>query len=401
MQTCHALAARGHAVTLSVRADTTQPPRDPFRFYGLPPVPALTIARRDVAGPEPVRRMQYLGRAVLDASLLIAPDLVLTRDLGAASLLLTLPRGGRPAVVYESHGYAPAVRRPTRTPASPAPQRQVRPNRRVSKGGSGASGARADGYATITAALASELADRFGPRDVAVVPDGVALDAARTPPPRVSGAAPTVVYAGHLYPWKGVETLLDALHLLPGVQATVIGGHPGEPDLKRLQDRAAQLGVGDRVRFTGLVEPPRVASLLGEADVLVLPNVQTTISAAYTSPLKLFEYMAAGRPIVASDLPALREVVDDEQRGPGASRAGPTRWQPASPACSTTAASDTAWPPARDCWSRSTAGRSGRRDWNGVMDSSDDAASRVGPRLRESRNLNPELRTVGTSRTAN
>lgn len=121
-----------------------------------------------------------------------------------------------------------------------------------------------------------------------------------------------MVYAGHLYPWKGVGTLLDALPLLPGVQATVVGGHPKEPDLERLQDRAAQLGVGDRVRFTGLVEPPCVAALLGEADVLVLPNVQTTISAAYTSPLKLFEYMAAGRPIVASDLPALREVVDEE-----------------------------------------------------------------------------------------
>jgi glycosyltransferase involved in cell wall biosynthesis len=311
MQTCHALAARGHAVTLAVRGDTAQPPRDAFRFYGVPPLPALTIAARDVAGPEPMRRLRYLGRAVLDASLLIAPDVVLTRDLGAAALLLTLPRGVRPVVVYESHGYAPSeaadrhARLSGAAPASAAKRARLDAReRRVWR--------EADGYATITAALAAELADRFGPRDVAVVPDGVALDEACTPAPRVSSGASTVVYAGHLYPWKGVGTLLDALPLLPGVQATVVGGHPKEPDLERLQDRAAQLGVGDRVRFTGLVEPPCVAALLGEADVLVLPNVQTTISAAYTSPLKLFEYMAAGRPIVASDLPALREVVDEE-----------------------------------------------------------------------------------------
>jgi len=63
------------------------------------------------------------------------------------------------------------------------------------------------------------------------------------------------------------------------------------------------------VQFTGMVEPGAVAGYLATAHVLVLPNTATRISERYTSPLKLFEYLAAGRPIVASDLPALREVV--------------------------------------------------------------------------------------------
>jgi glycosyltransferase involved in cell wall biosynthesis len=65
------------------------------------------------------------------------------------------------------------------------------------------------------------------------------------------------------------------------------------------------------VTFTGLVEPARVPELLARADILVLPNPASAISTRYTSPLKLFEYMAAGRPIVSSDLPSIREILRD------------------------------------------------------------------------------------------
>jgi glycosyltransferase involved in cell wall biosynthesis len=59
------------------------------------------------------------------------------------------------------------------------------------------------------------------------------------------------------------------------------------------------------------VPPADVANHLSRADILVLPNSANAVSSRYTSPLKLFEYLAAGRPIVASDLPALREVLRD------------------------------------------------------------------------------------------
>jgi glycosyltransferase involved in cell wall biosynthesis len=122
-----------------------------------------------------------------------------------------------------------------------------------------------------------------------------------------------VAYAGHLYPWKGVNVLLEALTRLPYATGLIIGGHPGERDLARTQAEAGRLGLDARVTFTGLVDPGVVASRLADADVLVLPNTKTTLSARYTSPLKLFEYMAAGKPIVASKLASLEEVLEHGQ----------------------------------------------------------------------------------------
>ena len=240
--------------------------------------------------------------------------MLLTRDLGVASLLLDVPRGLRPPVVYESHGYAPdvaaalpdLVATATR-PSARKLQRLARREARVWRG--------ADGYVTITAALRAELEARHGARArLAVIPDGVRIDAARGVREAVEGprAEPVVAYAGHLYAWKGVDVLLEALAHVSKARGLIVGGHAKEPDLARLKALAARLGIGDRVTFTGLVEPARVARFLQEADVLGLPNPASAISTRFTSPLKLFEYMAAGRPIVASDLPSIREVLHDE-----------------------------------------------------------------------------------------
>jgi glycosyltransferase involved in cell wall biosynthesis len=171
----------------------------------------------------------------------------------------------------------------------------------------------ADGYVTITAALRDQMQARHGTRaHVAVIPDGVRIGhLLRTPVVRDS-SAPVVAYAGHLYAWKGVDVLLRALADVPHARGLIVGGHPNEPDLTRLQALAKTLAIDGRVTFTGLVEPGRVAALLQEADVLALPNPPSAISTRFTSPLKLFEYMAAGRPIVASDLPSVREVLHHE-----------------------------------------------------------------------------------------
>ena len=309
METCYALAGRGHEVRLAVRPDTHAPARDPFEYYGLAPNSRLIVERAPVSGPDLARRIGYLafaaGRSVGGGR----ADIVMTRDLAVASLLLRLP--ARPPLVYESHGYAPEVSAalPTlvSTATPPGPSKLARLARRESY-----VWRHADGYVTITNGLASALDARLGRRArLAVVPDGARL----TPPgPRAPGTlAPfTVAYAGHLYAWKGVDVLLEAIARLPEVHGLVIGGHEKEADLGRLKSLATRLGIDNRITFTGHLVPSAVPVQLQRAHVLALPNPASAISTHSTSPLKLFEYMAAGTAIVASNLPAIREVLTHE-----------------------------------------------------------------------------------------
>ena len=317
METCHALASRGHEVTLIVRPDTHAPPRDPYEFYGLPRIPTLGIEVAPITGPAAARRVGYLTFTIGRALGRARHDLILTRDLGLASLLLRLPAAVRAPLVYEAHTIAAdaAAARPQLLTggekASPAKlQRLASRDARVWRS--------AEGYVTITGGLRTELERRFGPRShVAVVPDG-AREAAGAEPcaaqPHSGERQPfTIGYAGHLYPWKGVELIVEAVAALLDTRALIIGGHGQEPDLARIKALALQLDCTSRITFTGLIPPADVAAQLREADVLVLPNPRSVISSEFTSPLKLFEYMAACRPIVASDLPALREVLRDEE----------------------------------------------------------------------------------------
>jgi glycosyltransferase involved in cell wall biosynthesis len=310
METCHALARRGHQVRLVVRPDSASPERDPWKYYGLPPVPALTIERVSVPASPSLRRAAYVAHSLRRSMGRSCADVLLTRDLTIAGLLLRLPPPMRPPAVYESHGFAPAVSedlpRMLSTASPPSPAKRSRLDARERRVWAGV-----DGYITITAALARELEGRFGSRPrLAVVPDGARLAAVDDVGLRRGAGTegPVVGYAGHLYPWKGPDVLLEAIARLPGVRALIVGGLAGEPDLDRLRARAERLAPG-RVTFVGQVDPPRVAGFLRQADVLVLPNTPGRVSSAYTSPLKLFEYMASGRPIVASDLPALGEVL--------------------------------------------------------------------------------------------
>ncbi|MBA2603281.1 MAG: glycosyltransferase family 4 protein [Acidobacteria bacterium] len=312
METCAALASRGHEVWLIARPDTQDPRRDPYEYYGIARSGRFQIETAPVAGPQFARRLGYLAFALGRALGRGRGDLLFTRDLGVAAMFASVPAGTRPPFVYESHGYAPDVAAELpQLVATAKPAGRAKLKRLASR--EALVWREASGYVTITRSLAEALRGRFGDRDnLAVVPDGVRLSPGRTYVPRVEGEPVVVGYAGHLYAWKGVDLLLEALARLPAVRGLIVGGHDAEGDLARVRAGAERLGIAGRVEFTGLVPPSAVPPLLARAAILVLPNLPTTISTHFTSPLKLFEYMAAGRAIVASDLPAIREVLTDD-----------------------------------------------------------------------------------------
>lgn len=133
-----------------------------------------------------------------------------------------------------------------------------------------------------------------------------------TTPPNGPQRAVRLGYVGHLYAGRGIEILFAIAEALPGVELHLIGG--SEIDLARWRRQPTPANL----RLHGFVAPARLAALYGELDILLMPYQRRVAVAGgrsetsgWMSPLKLFEYMAAGRAIVASDLPVLREVLED------------------------------------------------------------------------------------------
>jgi len=119
-----------------------------------------------------------------------------------------------------------------------------------------------------------------------------------------------ILYSGHLYPWKGAQILAEAAKQVEGT-CYFIGGT--EKDHNNFLQTNHELINSGKVVAPGFRSHTEIPYWLAAADVLVLPNSgKETISARYTSPLKLFEYMAANRPIIASDLPSLREIMNEK-----------------------------------------------------------------------------------------
>lgn len=178
-------------------------------------------------------------------------------------------------------------------------------SRRVHRSVAGARGFR--GAVSVTQALGQHLTEEIGlaPDKVVALHDGVDLEPFDSVQP--TGETFDILYIGSLLHNRGVGTLIRAAKGLPDTLVTIVGGT--EPELSECKDDAARLGV-ENVRFIGQVPPSEVPGYVSRARVTVLPmSGKETHTRYHASPMKLFEYMAGGTAIVASDLPSLREVV--------------------------------------------------------------------------------------------
>ena len=116
-----------------------------------------------------------------------------------------------------------------------------------------------------------------------------------------------IIYAGSLFGWKGVDDLVDAMAWLTNHRVTIVGGSAEQ--VERLRSR--QSADGGEISCTGQLQQHEVQKLLANACIAVLPN-RPDPDSEFTSPLKLFEYMASGCAVVATNLPSVREVLGEE-----------------------------------------------------------------------------------------
>jgi len=119
-----------------------------------------------------------------------------------------------------------------------------------------------------------------------------------------------VLYTGQLFDWKGGDTLIRSITKLnEDAIIYIVGG--AKNDVERLKNNIPDAN-DERVVFIPFQSREKMPLWMKAANVLVIPNTgKQKVSLYYTSPMKLFEYMASGKPIVASDIPSIREILND------------------------------------------------------------------------------------------
>ncbi len=124
---------------------------------------------------------------------------------------------------------------------------------------------------------------------------------------------PIALYSGHFYDWKGAHILAQAAKWIPQVQVVIMGGSDSE-----VESFTKKYGMCHNITILGHKPYTQVPEYLYCADALILPNSLQSVNPRLvmysqydTSPIKMFEYMASGRPIVGSNLPSIREVLDE------------------------------------------------------------------------------------------
>lgn len=293
IHTVHALGAEPLDVTLAYVPDTGN--SDPFVHYGLvrPASVGLLPLSRGLPPPLAVFPVQS-GRFFLWRlrrwlkSAQRPPHAIFVRHLKLAyALLVQCP--GIP-IIYEAHEvFADGA-------SSTKAENLARLEKTVLE--------KAAAVVVITQALGKLLEERYGVRrDMVVIPSATTLP--ENPPEKDwCAASRNIVYSGSLYGWKGAQDLVAAAEFLPDCTITLVGG-----ERQRIEElQAAAPRNGARLEFAGHVSHAEVQRRLASACIAILPNRAGSVS-AFTSPLKLFEYMAAGCAIVTSDLPVFHEVL--------------------------------------------------------------------------------------------
>jgi glycosyltransferase involved in cell wall biosynthesis len=120
-----------------------------------------------------------------------------------------------------------------------------------------------------------------------------------------------VGYTGALYNGRGIEIIIALAEKFSSAEFIIAGGRPKEISYWKKQIKS------ENIKFVGYIPPAQVPQLLNSFDCLLMPYQKNcalinnkVCTAEFASPLKMFEYMASGRPIISSDLPVLQEILE-------------------------------------------------------------------------------------------
>jgi glycosyltransferase involved in cell wall biosynthesis len=270
---------------------------------GADPFDSYSVRRPDNVELAPVSHRLFWPLERVHSNRIFAARLgrkIAWRDVGAVMVrhlklarMLTDSRPGLP-LLYEAHeAFADTVSQGRR-------ERTAELERSVIEG--------ASALVANSGATARRLAELYAPRArIEVVPNGVDYPA-QVPERDWSRARERVIYAGSFFGWKGVQDLVTAARRLAGFRIRVLGGD--QSGIARLR---AELGPESaQLDFAGRVPHAQVAAELQRSCIAVLPN-RADPDSMFTSPIKLFEYMAAGCALVVSDLPSIREILDADE----------------------------------------------------------------------------------------
>ena len=272
-----------------------------------------------VAEANLLRRSEVFGQEVLriaDRLLSSPPAVIHFRDIWSGLPLLSHPLARTAAIIFEVNGL-PSLELSAHYPRLAANGPLLSRLRSVED----RCLARAARVVTVSETGARYLRERgVEARKLHVIPNAGHLPASGEKICGASGVvsvAEVVVYVGTLAPWQGIDLLLQALvHLQHRKRLRLLIVTPGKKWLRLTTASAERLGVGDRIEIKVAQTPAAVCNLVSAAALTVAPLARGARNELQgCSPLKIVEAMACGTPVVAADLPVVRELVRHGETG--------------------------------------------------------------------------------------